>query len=81
MLHNRLVLGARDKAVRVRLFREKEYNLAKTIQSLRISEAMQLQHLSIGGKEEETVKTSNICQSEISFVRRDMPEFRIYSDQ
>ena len=34
MLRDRLVLGARDKAARARLFREKECSLAKAVESL-----------------------------------------------
>ena len=55
MVRDRLVLGARDKAARARLFREKECNLKKAIESLRISEVAQEQLRLIGGTEEETV--------------------------
>jgi len=54
-----LVLGARDKASRARLFREKECNLAKAIESLRISEVTCEQLTVIGGKEEEPVNVVN----------------------
>ena len=41
MLRDRLVLGAHDKAARARLFRKKECNLKKAVESLRISEVTQ----------------------------------------
>ena len=59
MLRDRLVLGARDKAARARLFREKECNLAKAIESLRISEVTGEQLTVIGGTEEEAVNVMN----------------------
>ena len=55
MLRDRLVLGARDKAARARLFREKECSLTKAIESLWISEVTCEQLTVIGGKEEEAV--------------------------
>ena len=55
MLRDRLVLGARDKAARARLFREKECSLAKAVESLRISEVTLEQLMVIGDKEDETV--------------------------
>ena len=48
MLRDRLVLGARDKACRARLFREKECNLAKAIESFQINEATLEQLIVIG---------------------------------
>ena len=39
MVRDRLVLGCKDSAARTRLFREKDCNLKKSIESLRISEA------------------------------------------
>ena len=39
MARDRLVLGCKDSAARTRLFREKDCNLKKSIESLRISEA------------------------------------------
>ena len=59
MLRDRLVLGARDKACRARLFREKECNLAKAIESFRINKATLEQLTVIGSKEEETVNAVN----------------------
>ena len=59
MLRDRLVLGACDKACRARLFREKECNLAKAIESFRINEATLEQLTVIGSKEEETVNAVN----------------------
>ena len=58
MLRDRLVLRARDKVARACLFREKECNLAKAIESLRISEVTLEQLTVIGGKEEEAVNYS-----------------------
>ena len=59
MLHNRLVLGAHDKASRAHLFREKECNLAKAIETFQINEATLEQLTVIGSKEEETVNAVN----------------------
>ena len=39
MVRNRLVLGCKDSAARTRLFREKDCNLKKSIESLRTSDA------------------------------------------
>ena len=39
MVRDRLLLGYKDSAARTRLFREKDCNLKKSIESLRISEA------------------------------------------
>ena len=59
MLRNRLVLGACNKAARAHLFREKECNLEKTIESFWINEATLEQLTVIGSKEEETVNAVN----------------------
>ena len=59
MLRDRLVLGARDKSARARLFCEKECKLKKVVESLRISESTQEQLRLIGGAEEETVNVVN----------------------
>ena len=55
MLRYRLVLGCSDKAARARLFREKECNLQRAIEALRISEATQEQLKCISGPEEDAV--------------------------
>ena len=39
MIRNRLDLGCNDKAARARLFRKKDCNLKKAIETLRISES------------------------------------------
>lgn len=51
MVRNQLVLGCKDKAARARLFREKECNLQRAVEALRISEATQEQLKSISGTE------------------------------
>ena len=51
MLRDRLVLGCRDKGARARLFREKDCNLKKALETLQISEATQEQLKDIGGEE------------------------------
>ena len=53
MLRDRLVLGSRDKAAQARLFREKDCDLHRAIESLRISERTQQQLRSISGTEED----------------------------
>ena len=55
MHRNRLVLGVCDEAARERLLCEKECNLKKAVNSLRIDEVTKEQLRLISGAEEETV--------------------------
>ena len=48
MLRDCLVLGCRDEGAQTRLFREKECNLKKALETLQISEATQEQLNDIG---------------------------------
>ena len=49
---DRLVLGTHDRSARARLFREKDCDLRKTIEALRVSEATQHQLKDIGDQDE-----------------------------
>lgn len=46
-----LVLGCRDKGARARLFRERDCDLKKALETLQISEATQEQLKDIGGED------------------------------
>lgn len=59
MLHDRLVLGSRDKAAQARLFREKDCDLHRAIDALRISEITQEQLRNISGMEEDVHAVSS----------------------
>ena len=52
MLRDRLVLGSRDKGARTRLFREKECDLKKALETLQISESTNTQLREIGTAED-----------------------------
>ena len=64
IVRNRLVLGCKDSAARTRLFREKDCNLKKSIESLRISEATseQLKKIQKEGAQEPV----NFVKKEVS---------------
>jgi len=51
MLRDRLVLGCQDKGARARLFRERDCNLKKTLETLQISEKTQEQLKEISGED------------------------------
>ena len=53
MLHDRLILGAKDSAVRVRMFREIDLTLARTIDMCRIAKISQHQLQHISSQQEE----------------------------
>ena len=55
MLRDRLVLGCRDKGARARLFRERDCNLKKALETLQISETTQEQLKEIGGEDKPTI--------------------------
>ena len=55
MLRDHLVLGSRDKGARAHLFREKECNLKKALETLQISESMNAQLREIGTAEDPIV--------------------------
>ena len=52
MIHDRLVLGTHDRSARVRLFHEKDCDLRKTIEAIRVSEATRHQLKDIGDRDE-----------------------------
>ena len=52
MIRDHLVLGTQDRSARARLFREKDCDLRKTIEALRVSEATQHQLKDIGDQDE-----------------------------
>ena len=62
MVRDRLVLSCKDSTARTRLFREKDCDLKKTIESLRISEAIieQLKRI----KRDETQEPVNFVKKE-----------------
>ena len=68
MVRDRLILGCKDKAARARLVREKECNLQRAVEALRISEATQEQLKSISGTEdqEDLVNAVNSSKKQVS---------------
>ena len=64
MVRDRLVLGCKDSAARTRLFREKDCNLKKSIESLRISEATSEQLKKI--QKEGTQEPVNFVKKEVA---------------
>jgi len=64
MLRDCLVLGCRDKGARARLFRERDCNLKKALETLQISEATQEQLKEISGEDKPSFVSAIYTEKE-----------------